>query len=85
LAQEGDTGGPVFDNTGAVLGMLLPIATDATQILPPEVRFAVDADTIIAALAPLGLDVTTTDRLAFMPPETLTRAATDITVLVSCW
>jgi S1-C subfamily serine protease len=85
VTQEGDTGGPVFDNSGAVLGMLLPPVTDGAQILPPEVRFAVDADAIIAALAPLGIGVTTTDRLAFMPPEMLTRAAMDITVLVSCW
>jgi S1-C subfamily serine protease len=85
VAQEGDAGGPVFDNTGAVVGMLLPATTSGGQILPPEVRFAVDTDAILVALAPLGIQVTTTDRLAFMPPEALTRAATGVTVLVSCW
>lgn len=85
VAEEGDAGGPVFDNTGAVLGMLLPPATGGARVLPPEVRYIADADAIIAALAPLGITVTTTDSMAFMPPEALTRAATAVTVLVSCW
>jgi peptidoglycan hydrolase-like protein with peptidoglycan-binding domain len=85
VAQEGDAGGPVFDNAGAVLGMLLPRPAAGTVVLPPEVRFAADSDAIIAALAPLGITLSTTDTLAFMPPETLTREAAKVTVLVSCW
>jgi peptidoglycan hydrolase-like protein with peptidoglycan-binding domain len=85
IAQEGDAGGPVFDNTGAVLGMLLPPDEGGTQVLPPEVRFAVDAEAIMASLAGAGITVGTTDSMAFMPPETLTREAAGITVLVSCW
>jgi peptidoglycan hydrolase-like protein with peptidoglycan-binding domain len=85
VAQEGDAGGPVFDNTGAVLGMLLPPDTSGAQVLPPEVRFAVDADAIMASLASAGIGVTTVDTMAFMPPETLTREAAEVTVLVSCW
>jgi peptidoglycan hydrolase-like protein with peptidoglycan-binding domain len=85
VTQEGDAGGPVFDNTGAVLGMLLPPDTSGAQVLPPEVRFVVDTDAIIAALATVGITVATTDTMAFMPPETLTRAAAEVTVLVSCW
>jgi S1-C subfamily serine protease len=85
VAEEGDAGGPVFDNTGAVLGMLLPPATGGTRVLPPEVRHIADSDAITAALAPLGVSIRTTDSLAFMPPEALTRLATSVTVLVSCW
>jgi S1-C subfamily serine protease len=85
VAQEGDTGGPVFDNAGGVIGILLPAGSDGGRVLPPEVRFAADTDAILAALAPLGIDLATTDSLAFMPPETLTRLAARITVLVSCW
>ena len=85
VAQEGDAGGPVFDNAGAVLGMLLPRPAADTVVLPPEVRFVADSDAIIAALAPLGITLSTTDTLAFMPPETLTREAAKVTVLVSCW
>ena len=85
VAQDGDAGGPVFDNAGAVLGMLLPRPAGDTMVLPPEVRFVADSDAIIAALAPLGITLSTTDTLAFMPPETLTREAAKVTVLVSCW
>jgi S1-C subfamily serine protease len=85
VAQEGDAGGPVFDNGGAVLGLLLPKAEMNGQVLPPEVSFSVDADAIIASLQGAGIAVTTTDTLSFMPPETLTRKAAEVTVLVSCW
>jgi S1-C subfamily serine protease len=84
-AQPGDAGGPVFDNGGAVLGMLLPVAPNTAQVLPPDVHFSVDAGVIIASLAAAGIPVETTDALAFMAPETLTREAAGMTVLVSCW
>lgn len=84
-AQPGDAGGPVFDNGGAVLGMLLPRADLNGQVLPPEVSFSVDAPAIIASLAAAGVTVQTTDQISFMPPETLTREAPKMTVLVSCW
>jgi S1-C subfamily serine protease len=84
-AQEGDAGGPVFDNGGAVLGMLLPRASTNGQVLPPEVSFALDADQILTSLQAAGISVLTTDTMAFMPPETLTLRAAENTVLVSCW
>ncbi len=84
-AQEGDVGGPVFDNGGAVLGMLLPRKVTNGQVLPPEVSFSVDTDLIMASLADANIDVQTTDTMAFMPPETLTLRAAESTVLVSCW
>lgn len=84
-AQPGDAGGPVFDNGGAVLGMLLPKTSRNGQVLPPEVSFSVDSDRIAASLADAGITVETTDTVAFMPPETLTLRAADQTVLVSCW
>lgn len=84
-AQDGDAGGPVFDNGGAVLGMLLPRASTNGQVLPPEVSFALDADQILASLQAAGISVQTTDTMAFMPPETLTLRAAENTVLVSCW
>jgi S1-C subfamily serine protease len=38
-AQDGDAGGPVFDNVGAVLGMLLPRTNKNGQVLPADVTF----------------------------------------------
>ncbi|WP_377507118.1 trypsin-like peptidase domain-containing protein [Octadecabacter sp. R77987] len=84
-AQPGDAGGPVFDNGGAVLGMLLPKVPLNGQILPPEVSFSVDADQIIASLQGAGISLQTTDSVAYMTPEMMTLMAADVTVLVSCW
>ncbi|WP_281983973.1 trypsin-like peptidase domain-containing protein [Thalassorhabdomicrobium marinisediminis] len=83
--QDGDTGGPVFDGGGAVLGMLKPRSQQNGQVLPADVAFSVDADEIIGSVRGAGLDVRTTDTLAYMPPETLTLLAADMAVLVSCW
>lgn len=85
FAQPGDAGGPVFDNGGAVLGMLLPKQQTNGQALPPEVSFSVDADQIIASIGDAGLTVQTTDSVAYMTPESLTLLASDMAVLVSCW
>lgn len=85
FAQPGDVGGPVFDNGGAVLGMLLPKAQVNGQSLPPEVSFSVDADQIIASLTDAGLSLQTTDSVAYMTPEVLTLMAAEMAVLVSCW
>lgn len=85
FAQDGDAGGPVFDNGGAVLGMLLPRAVVNGQVLPPEVSFSIDTDLILVAMEKAGIDVETTDTMAFMPPETMTLRAAESTVLVSCW
>ena len=84
-AEEGDAGGPVFDNSGAVLGMLLPRARSGGRSLPADVSFIVDSDAIRAAIVPEGLPIRTTDNMAYMPPETLTNEAAKMTVLVSCW
>ncbi len=85
VAQPGDAGGPVFDNGGTVLGMLLPKTVENGQVLPPEVSFSVDVEAIAASLASAGMSISTTDNMTFMPPETLTREAAKVTVLVSCW
>ena len=83
--QDGDSGGPVFDSNGAVVGMLLPRAEDPTRLLPEEVNFAVSADAVMAALEAAGLRGAMSRENAAMPAETLTRVSADLTVLVSCW
>ena len=85
VAQPGDAGGPVFDNAGAVMGMLQPKIAMNGQILPDEVSFATNVDAILTTARAAGLVLTTTDSAAFVPPETITRQAAGMTVLVSCW
>ncbi len=82
--EPGDAGGPVFDDTGAVLGMLLPTAESSRQ-LPANVAFAADAPILSGFLSANGVTPLTTERREPLAPEDLTLLAADLTVLVSCW
>jgi len=84
-ALPGDAGGPVFDTSGSVLGMLLAKPANPAKLLPAGVNFALDAGTISAALAAAGATATASTRQGGMAPEDLTTLASGMTVLVSCW
>lgn len=84
-ALPGDAGGPVFDGTGRVLGMLLPRADGTGRQLPDDVQFAADSGAIAARLRESGLTVAEEDATDSMHPVDLTDLATSMTVLVSCW
>ncbi len=85
LPQQGDIGGPVFSDSGAVLGMLLPGADGNSRVLPPEVNFALDAEQIVTALATQGITAQPATVGDPISPVALTQLAADVTVLVSCW
>ncbi|MBV0913983.1 trypsin-like peptidase domain-containing protein [Anianabacter salinae] len=85
MARPGNAGGPVFDTTGAVLGMLLPEQDGTGQVLPEDVTFAADATAIGGFLSQAGFSPSASDKSASLAPEDLTRIAGDMTVLVSCW
>lgn len=80
----GDAGGPVLDNGGSLLGMLLP-RSDGDKKFPENVSFAVDGAAIRAFLGVAGLRVSDTEGGDPMAPEDLRNRASDMTVLVSCW
>ena len=80
----GDAGGPVFDAGGGVVGMLLP-KRQTGQRLPADVSFAADADAIRNVLDVAGLQAENDPGQTRLDPEDLTRIATGMTVLVSCW
>ncbi|WP_434613062.1 serine protease [Tabrizicola sp. M-4] len=84
-ALPGDVGGPIVDNTGAVLGMLLPPSDDPARVLPEGVAFAATGASIAAALQAKGVTLAQAARQGALPPEDLARAAGRMTVLVSCW
>ncbi|UWQ78424.1 trypsin-like peptidase domain-containing protein [Leisingera sp. S132] len=84
-AQPGDAGGPVLDATGAVLGMLLPQQSGGKQ-LPEGVSFAVNAEVIRGALNGAGLSPAAQPASGgSLPNAAMTRLASGMTVLVSCW
>ena len=84
-ALPGDAGGPVVDNTGAVLGLLLPASDDPARILPDGVSFTATGPAIAQALAAKGVTLTQAARQGALPPEDLARQTAQMTVLVSCW
>jgi len=84
-ASPGDAGGPVFDTSGSVLGMLLPPADLAGKQLPGDVSFAAETGAIAEFLSASGASVAVSERADAMSAEALTRLAADLTVLVSCW
>ncbi len=84
-ATTSDAGGPVFDSTGAVMGMLLPPARPDGRVLPEDVSFAADAAAIIEFLSANGIAAAASDAVGGVAPEDLTVSAADMTVLISCW
>ena len=84
MSEVGDAGGPVFDPSGAVMGVLLD-AKDSSRQLPKDVAFALDASVLSEFLAAQGVSALTGEPGDTIAPEDLTLVAADMTVLVSCW
>ncbi|MFD0982491.1 trypsin-like peptidase domain-containing protein [Tropicimonas aquimaris] len=84
-SRPGDAGGPVFDGTGAIIGMLRARSDSDGRQLPPDVNFAVDVPAMAEFLDGAGVALRGSDRHAALPPEDLTTLAGDLTVRVSCW
>lgn len=82
---DGDAGGPVVDSYGAVLGMLLPAGQNDGRQLPEGVSFAADADALTTLLEGAGIASQASPSSTLVAPETLSKLASGITVLVSCW
>ncbi len=84
-AQPGDAGGPVFDEAGHIVGMLLPRA-EGDRKLPSDVSFALDASVIRDAAQDAGVSIATASSTGnAIAPRDLTLQAQGMTVLVSCW
>ncbi len=84
-ATPGDAGGPVFDTSGSVLGMLLPIEEVDGKRLPEDVSFAADSLAIAEFLSQSGNTPAASEGRRSLSPEDLTLLAAEMTVLVSCW
>lgn len=81
----GDVGGPVLDASGAVLGMLLPVAPDGGRQLPAGVAFALSASEITRLLSSSGITAQQALSPAPLDPAAMAETATGMTALVSCW
>lgn len=83
-ALDGDAGGPVLDEGGSVLGMLLARRTDKRS-LPADVSFAATNGALQDVLSRGGISARRTTEMGLMSAEALTDHANAMTVLVSCW
>ncbi|XDA99390.1 serine protease [Sulfitobacter sp. LCG007] len=83
-AMPGDAGGPVIDDRGNVLGMLLPRPGGARE-LPEDVSFALGGSAIAQIMARAGLDAEKGAETAALDAQDLGARGRGMTVLVSCW
>lgn len=84
-AQPSDAGGPIFDTTGGVVGMLLPHDDGTNRVLPAGVNFSINAAQIVTLLNAQGITASKDQNMTQLTAAALTQQATDMAVLVSCW
>lgn len=84
-AQDGDTGGPVLDKSGAAVGMLLATPSGNGRLLPADVGFSAKSSALAEFLAANGATADETVTPAALTPYDLSALAAEFTVLVSCW
>ncbi len=83
-AQPGDAGGPVFDDSGNVIGMLLPTPTEGRS-LPDSVSLSASVERLQDTLNKAGVASQPGVETAQISPNELSRRANGMTVLVHCW
>jgi hypothetical protein len=83
--QASDAGGPLLNGRALVSGLLLPRDTSSAQVLPDNVSFALKPSEIMEFLSENQVAPETATDAAQRTPVELTRLASDIGVLVSCW
>lgn len=81
----GDTGGPVLDTTGAVIGVLLPQGNDPARVLPADLSIARQGAAVAHALDAKGLAPDLSDGDGALAAEDLVDRARAMTVQVACW
>lgn len=79
-----ETGGPVFDQTGQVIGMLHINPNASGKRLPDDVSFAHSSSAIVPALRQV-VPVTIGSKAGITTEEQITDQAVKMTVLVRCW
>ncbi len=82
--EDGDTGGPVLDDRGAVIGMRLERGPTA-QDLPEYVNFALKSEHIMALLDRHSVAYRKSTAFESADVEDVALMAGDFTVKVSCW
>ncbi|NOD45869.1 MULTISPECIES: serine protease [unclassified Ruegeria] len=83
-AQPGDAGGPIFNDSGNVVGMLLPTPSEGRS-LPASVSLAATGERLTEILTQAGVSGQSSEETTQISPNELSRRAAGMTVLVHCW
>jgi hypothetical protein len=85
--MAGDMGGPVLDDAGGVIGVLVPVPADSRRQLPEGMALAADAASLGALVQGAGLAIAGGPAESGTPlsPDALNAAALGMTVQVLCW
>ncbi|MCY4100322.1 MAG: serine protease, partial [Rhodobacteraceae bacterium] len=83
-STEGDFGGPILDETGAVIGVLTRSAPKG-KILPSGIHSIQPSSAILELLKVEGIEPSTSTQTEPLEFQQLNRVARDITVLVRCF
>ncbi len=85
INEVGDYGGPLFDNTGAVVGLVVPHSDQEGRILPAQTTLATKSANLQAFLSAQNISTAFQTTAEPITPREIAANAADMTVLVQCW
>lgn len=88
--QPGNSGGPLFDKSGLVVGVIVSrlndkAAFESLGIIPQNVNFAIKSGVAMALMQASDISFSQTKSTKSLTPADVARNARKYTVLIECW